>query len=138
MLGMENFDNEKTHFSVALTPRSPRLDYAIQLTRALLAEMAEVARENGTAFVVFYVDSRPHQLLPESPTPFEVGGRTVFLSSDAQRAAAETTLKNFSSFVLTGYRKDFRISAADGHLNDEGNRYFMIELAKRLAQSLGS
>jgi hypothetical protein len=57
---LENFQNEKTHASIALTPRSLRLEYSIRLTRALLGEIARLCRQHGAIFLAFYVDTSPY------------------------------------------------------------------------------
>jgi hypothetical protein len=136
-LAHENFENEKTHASIALTPRSPRLQYSIRLTRALLREIAQLCRQQGATFLVFHIDTRPYANLPEEPTPFEVSGRLVTLSNAAEQAAViREVLGDVPSLVLSGYRPHFRTSKLDAHLNDEGNHYFMRELARRLDELL--
>jgi len=134
-LVLENFENEKTHVSIALTPRSPRLDYSIRLTRALLQEIARLCRRHRAPFLVFYVDTGPTGL-PEAPTQFEVSGRVVTLSNAAARAVVREVLADVPSLELSGYRSEFRVSSTDAHLNEAGNRYFMAQLARQLAASL--
>jgi len=134
-LVLENFENEKTHVSIALTPRSPRLDYSIRLTRALLQEIARLCRRHRAPFLVFYVDTGPTGL-PEEPTQFEVSGRVVTLSNAAARAVVREVLADVPSLELSGYRSEFRVSNTDAHLNEAGNRYFMAQLARQLAASL--
>ena len=133
ILAFENFENEKTHASIGLTPRSRRLEYSIRLTRALLGEIARLCREHGVVFRVFYVDPAADVGFPEEPTSVEVSGRIVTLSKDAERAALREAFADVPALALSGYRPDFRLSKIDGHLNDEGNRYFMTELARQLA-----
>jgi hypothetical protein len=132
VLAPENFDNEKTHVSIALTPRSPRLDYSIRLTRALLREIAELCARHGARFVVFHVDTGPTGA-PEEPTPFEIAGRIVTLSNAAARTVVRDTLAEVPSLVLRGDRPEFHVSRTDHHFNEVGNRYFMTELAERVA-----
>ena len=133
-LAGENFENEKTHASIVLTPRSPRLQYSIRLTRALLREIAQLCRQQGVPFLVLHIDTGPYTNLPDEPTPFEVSGRLVTLSNAAeQMALIREVLEDVPSLVVSGYRPRFRTSKLDAHLNDEGNRYFMRELAHRLA-----
>jgi len=133
----ENFVNEKTHASLALTPRSPRLEYSVRLTRALLGEIARLCGQHGATFLVFYVDTRPYNKLPEEPTPFMVSGRVVTLSNAAEQAVIREVLADVPNLVLSGYRPHFRTSKIDTHLNEEGSRYFMTALARRLTGLLG-
>lgn len=132
----ENFDNEKTHASTALTPRSPRLAYTIRLTRALLDEIARLCRQHGATFLLFYIDTRPYTNLPDEATSFELRGRVVTLSGAAQHAVTREAVADVPHVVLTGYGPHLMISRLDGHLNDEGNRYFMTQLARRLTERL--
>jgi hypothetical protein len=134
---IENFENEKTHASTALTPRSPRLEYSIRLTRALLGAIGNLCRQHRAPFVIFYVDTSQYSELPEEPTSFEVSGRTVTLSNAAARTVVHDVLADLPDVVvLSGYRPGFRVSTVNGHLNNEGNRYFMRELARDLAKRL--
>ena len=135
-LRTENFENEKTHASIGLTPRSPRLDYSIRLTRALLEEIARLCERHGARFVVFYVDPIADIGLPETPTAFEVGGRIVTLSKAAEREAIRDTLAGLPVLALGGYEARFRTSPRDAHLNDAGNRHFMAELGRTVAPLL--
>jgi hypothetical protein len=128
----ENFENEKTHASLALTPRSPRLEYSLRLTRALLGEIARLCNQHGATFLVFHVDMSKYAKLPEEPTPFMISGRVVTLSNAAEQAAIREVLADVPNLVLSGYRPQFRISKVDGHLNEEGNRYFMTALARHI------
>lgn len=132
----ENFDNEKTHASTALVPRSPRLTYSIRLTRALLGEIARLCREHGATFLLFYIDTRPYTNLPEEATPFEIDGTVVTLSGAAQQAVIRETVAGLPHLVLTGYGPNVMTSRLDSHLNDDGNRFFMAELARRIAGQL--
>jgi len=131
-MARENFENEKTHFSIALTPRSPRLEYSIRLTRALLGEIAQLCEQHGAGFVAFYTDNNLR--LPAQPTHFDVGGRIVVLSSVMATSVVRDVLAGVPAVALTGYRDDFMMSKTDGHLNEDGNRYFMTALAKYLAE----
>jgi hypothetical protein len=137
VLSLENFENEKTHASIALTPRSQRLEYSIRLTRSLLGEIARLCRQHDVIFRVFYVDLASDLGLPAEPTPFEVSGRIVTLSQAAERAVVRDVLADLPTIVLSGYRTDFRLSKIDSHLNAEGNRFFMTQLAGHLAGALG-
>jgi hypothetical protein len=135
VLGPENFDNEKTHVNIALTPRSPRLDYSIRLTRALLREIADLCARYGTRLLVFYVDTGPTGA-PEEPTPFEIAGRVVTLSNAAARAVIRETLAGVPTLVLGGDRPEFHISRTNHHFNAVGNRHFMTEVARQIAERL--
>jgi hypothetical protein len=137
VLSTENFDNEKTHVSIALTPRSPRLDYSIRLTRALLREITRLCASHRADFLAFYVDTGPTGA-PEEPTSFDVSGRVLTLSNIAARGAIRELLADVPSLELKGHRPEFHMSRTNHHLNEAGNRYFMTEVARQIAAPLRS
>lgn len=126
-LAIENFTNEKTHFSIGLYPRSPRLDYSVKLTRRLLVEILKVCRTNGAELVVFYQETPPDY--PKAPTDFEVAGRRVTLSWATRQALIDEVLSDVPSIVIKGLPSDSTVSKTDSRLNNRGNEYMMSKLA---------
>src|ERR1051326_9247272 len=53
----ENLATEKTHLAMFLTPRSPRMQYGLDLTRALMREMGALASSHGARFTAFAVSN---------------------------------------------------------------------------------
>ena len=56
----ENLGNEKSHFSMYLYPRSPRMQYGLDLTKALLWEVKKVCDSNKASFYLFNI-LRPNE-----------------------------------------------------------------------------
>jgi hypothetical protein len=49
----ENLATEKSHLAISLTPTSPRTQYGLDLTKALLAEIKNLVNNNKGDFVIF-------------------------------------------------------------------------------------
>jgi hypothetical protein len=131
----ENFSNEKTHFSLGLYPRSPRLEYSARLTRALLLEISKLCQANGARFVVFLTDRFFHFEIPDEPTRFEVKGTMVTLSGASARSLINGMLTQFPTLLVGGLPDGSVVSKTDSHLSESGNRYVMTELARWLVGS---
>ena len=71
----ENFDTEKTHYSIYLFPESPRLQYAAALTRALLVRIQTLCEANGARFFVLTTERWNTSHIPDTPTMFEVNSK---------------------------------------------------------------
>jgi hypothetical protein len=129
----ENFETEKTHFSMYLVPRSPRLEYAAALTRALLLRTRSVCEAHGAKLLILRAEE--WETLPESPTLFEVNGRGYTLSSASARQLIDGVLDGLATLHVE-WPRDAVVSKTDSHLNAEGNRYVMQSLARQLAPLL--
>ncbi|MEL6926856.1 MAG: hypothetical protein AAFO94_22640, partial [Bacteroidota bacterium] len=54
-MNSENLDNEKSHFSISLMPTSPRMQYGLDLSNALLRKMEKTMQKQGGALATFYI-----------------------------------------------------------------------------------
>jgi len=131
----ENFATEKTHYSIYLSPESPRLRYAAALTRALLLRIQTVCADNGVRFFVLQTDDAMGTY-PEQPTLFEVNGKGYRLSSTSAHRLINGVLDGLPIIFVAGIPTDAVISKTDRHLNASGNRYVMESLARQLAGQL--
>lgn len=125
----ENFENEKNHYSVFLTPPSPRMLHAIALTRAILSRIAEVCRKNGVEFVVFY--RRENTLFPEEATDFDANGSLVTLSSQTADQILERLFEGMPAEAVDGITPEMVIQG-DDHLNGRGNAYLAERVSERI------
>jgi hypothetical protein len=130
----ENFDTEKTHFSIFLVPVSARLAYGVTLTRLLLQKIQQLCEANGARFLIFLPEG--WATLPEEPTLFEVNGKGVVLSAASARHLIDESLRGMRTIRVPGAPSNAFISATDPHLNEQGNRYVMEALAGRLQADL--
>jgi hypothetical protein len=128
----ENFENEKTHFSMYLVPSSPRLRYAAALTRALLLRVQGVCEAHGARLFVLYTER--WSTLPAEPTLFDVRGKGFTLSSASARRLIDGVLDGLATIRVE--RPAQVVSKTDGHLNAEGNRYVMESVARSLVHQV--
>jgi hypothetical protein len=130
----ENFENEKTHYSIYLVPESPRLYYAAALTRALLLRIQHLSEANGAKFFVLITERWSISHIPEAPTMFEVNGKGYMLATSSARHVIDGVLEGLPTIRVTGVPSDAVVSKTDGHWNAEGNNYAMQWTARELAR----
>ncbi len=127
---VENLESEKSHFSIWLTPPSPRMNYGIRLTRRLLGEIRSLVESHGARLVVFHARQPPRT----------DGGERVFSLSGKHYRAAESQIEKTVDRIAEGFDwirlpvrlKDWRVSEIDSHLNSAANDDTMRRLAEEL------
>jgi hypothetical protein len=132
----ENFDTEKTHYSIYLVPESPRLQYAAALTRALLVRIQSLCEAKGARFFVLTTERWNTSHIPESATTFEVNGKGYTLSSASARRVTEAILVGLPTIRVTGISPEAVTSKTDSHWNAEGNQYVMDQVGRELVREL--
>jgi hypothetical protein len=130
----ENFETEKTHYSLFLIPESPRLKYAAALTRALLLRIRSLCETNGAKFYILTTEPWFNMGIPDAPTMFEVKGKGYTLSSASARRVINEVLDGLPTVRVIGTPPDAVISKTDAHWNAEGNKYVMDWLGRELAK----
>jgi hypothetical protein len=136
MMRHENLANEKSHLTLKLTPRSPRTEYALQLTHRLLEEIDQVAHSNGAEFIIFS-PGKPRQKIEHS--------EIVFLLNDRYYRASRGQFQDNIRDMNNGFRwlrvpvtvKNWRVSATDGHYNAVATDQIMRTLAGLLLEEPG-
>jgi hypothetical protein len=132
----ENFETEKTHYSVYLVPESPRLKYAAALTRALLLRIRSLCEANGAEFFVLMTERWDTSGIPDTPTMFEVKGKGYTLSSTSAVGVINTVLEGLPTIRVNRMPPGMEISKTDAHWNAEGNKYVMEQLGYQLVKRL--
>jgi hypothetical protein len=132
----ENFETEKTHYSVYLVPESPRLKYAAALTRALLLRIRSLCEANGAKFFVLITERWGTSGIPDTPTMFEVKGKGYTLSSTSASRVIDRVLDGLPTIRVSGIPRDAVISKTDAHWSAEGNKYVMEQLGHQLVKTL--
>ena len=126
----EELDTEKSHMAVMLTPRSKRMQYGLDLTRALTQRIQDLVASNHGEFVVFQV---------AAPEVAEEGDQVYVLNHKHYRASRRQYQDNWN-YVNKGFNteivpitlKDWRVAAEDAHLNSVATAQVMTDLANRL------
>ncbi|MFO0759837.1 MAG: hypothetical protein U0359_25350 [Byssovorax sp.] len=132
----EDFASEKTHYSIAMVPESPRLRYAIALTRALLREIRAYCEARKIALLIFHTPMP--RVAPDEPTAYRAGDRAVTLSDAAARAVVARVVEGFDALSIPDLPEDWMRGKRDAHLSDEANRRVMARLAEAVAPLLGA
>lgn len=132
----EDVEHSRSHFSPYIEPRSQRDQYLIDITRALLARIKEVALQHGASFRVIY----------PIRTEFDQLGRQVLRcveTTSGKRFAAQWEMiplyksiveeKDFLPFSVPG-EEELSVSPTDRHLSETGNDRAMQILANELVR----
>ena len=130
-LRYEHFDNDKNDRSLQLTPRSPRVQYGLDLTRRLLREMSDLTASRGGRFVIFSAG-------PGVPggAPGEVvhalNGK-FYKTSDAQYVEnIDYLMRGFQTYSVRVTVEPWEVGPEDAHLNEHANDQVMRDLASQL------
>jgi hypothetical protein len=133
LLPDENPATEKSHLAIWLTPRSPRMQYGLDLSRRLAQRMASVCETHGSRLSVFYPEP-PDQSLSDAPDIVvqKVGNRFYKTSRSQLRANHDYLNEGLDVVAIPISVGDWRVSESDGHLNDAANEQVMRGLAEEL------
>jgi hypothetical protein len=127
----EELDTEKSHLAVMLTPPSKRMQYGLDLTRALMKRIEELATSNHSRLVILRAEV-------QQPTTEE--GEQVYLLNNKYYRTSRHQYEDNWRYVNRGFDtelifvtlKDWRVSPEDGHLNAGAIDHVMAQLAERL------
>jgi hypothetical protein len=126
----EELDTEKSHMAVMLAPRSQRMQYGLDLTRALTRRIEDTVTANHGRLVLFQADTHD---FPSEEDQIYVLNRKYYRVSKRQYDANWTFVNaGFDEEVVPVTIKDWRVSPEDGHLNAHATDQVIAELARRL------
>jgi hypothetical protein len=133
----ENLGNEKSHLAMFLTPRSPRTEYGLRLTRKLLAEIDALSRAHGGRMLAFAVPVDP-STVAEDRGLFEgvhtLNGR-FYVTTRGQYVANVRDMNRGVDFRIIPVTADpWRAGPTDYHLNAEAIDGTMAQLAADVAR----
>jgi len=130
----EDLATEKSHMAVMLAPRSRRMQYGLELTRALTQRIEQLANANHARLVTFRADDHP--FASESDEMYVLNGKYFRVSKRQFEANWRDVNRGFDAQVIPVTVSDYRVSADDGHLNREATDQVMADLANRLGSSI--
>jgi hypothetical protein len=125
----ENLDTEKSHMAVKLAPRSPRMQYGLDLTHALMARIQQVALTHHGRLVVFSADAPPETMNDEI---YALNGKYYRMSERQFQENWRYVNDGFDAETIPVTVPDWRVSPEDGHLNKQATDQVMGDLAERL------
>ncbi len=145
ILGDENLQNEKSHFSVELYPRSERMQYGLDLTRKLLSRIRNLAERHQSSFVIFaYLTPDEQQMLKSNEAKDVIVHkrdgvyyRTSFSLTMANMAYVNEGFTFFAIPILLDTWKVSNTDAHLAHLNCMANDQVMRDLAEKIVEHLG-
>ena len=126
----EDLANEKSHLVVALTPRSQRMQYGLDLTHALTQRIRDLVAANHGSLVIFQTDI--HDFVSEDDQIYVLNKKYYRVSKHQFQANWNYVNNGFDTEIIPVTVKDWRVGPEDGHLNQEATGQVMRDLAKRL------
>ncbi|HST50617.1 MAG TPA: hypothetical protein VLJ61_01300 [Pyrinomonadaceae bacterium] len=128
----ENLSTEKTHLAMFLTPRSRRMQYGLDLTRALMREMRGLASAHGARFDAFAVSNPESEEERHSEGVHSLNGK-LYRSSLAQyRENLDYWNAGFDFRILPVTLHPSKVGPDNPHLNEHATDQVMSDLAKSL------
>jgi hypothetical protein len=126
----EKLDTEKSHMAIILAPRSPRMQYGLDLTRALTQRINRLVAEHQGRMVTFQTDD--HTLASEDDQVYVLNQKYYRVSKRQFLANWSYVNSGFDTETIPITVKDWRVGPEDGHLNTQATDQAMADLAIRL------
>jgi hypothetical protein len=126
----EELDTEKSHFAVMLTPRSRRMQYGLDLTRALTQRIHDLVIANHGRFVVFQTAS--HDIAADDEQVYVLNHKYYRTSKQQYQVNWRYVNEGFDMETVRVTVESPRLAADDGHLNASAAAQVMADLGDRL------
>ena len=135
-LRYEHFDNDKNDRIAYLTPRSPRIQYGLDLTRRLMQEMERLVASHGGRFAVFRTGAAPGAKDEPGGEPDEVShllnGKCYKTSRSQYESNMSYLTEGFRSYTVAVTVVPPEVGPEDAHLNEHATEQVMKDLAAAL------
>ena len=132
----ENLATEKSHLAIYLTPRSPRMQYSIDLTHKLLERIDSLAAVNGASLVLFATAGPPDPTGDVDEATYSLNGKFYHVSRDQYQRNVEDYNSGFTFFQIPITVEDWKMGPLNSHLNEHATDQVMQDLAGLLAPAL--
>ena len=126
----EDLSTEKSHLAVMLTPRSKRMQYGLDLTRALTQRIQELVTANHGRLVILQTDT--HDIAQDGEQVYVLNKKYYRTSKGQYQANWSYVNRGFDTEVIPLTVQDWRLGPEDGHLNTQATKQVMTDLADRL------
>jgi hypothetical protein len=127
----EDLKNEKSHLAIMLTPRSPRMQYGLDLTRALLHEITNLVSAHGGKFSMFRT-SDPSEEINSQEEVYVLNGKYYRSSQIQFEQNLQYKNQGFDHYVIPITIEKWRVGPNDGHLNEHAVDQVMKDLANQV------
>ena len=125
--------NDRSGLSLYLTPRSPRITYALDLMRQILAEMERSVSQQQGRLVLFTAGPIDEMsVIVQGHEVLEVAGKYYEISSEQGLANVEYITRGFSYAHSSVTHPSWAVGPDDGHLNEHAVDEAMATLADKL------
>jgi hypothetical protein len=136
-LHYENFDSDKNDRAMKLTPRSPRVQYGLDLTRSLLQEIQRLAASHGAQFAIFTTSQNPATKKEQTEAADEV---VVHVLNGKYYKTSEAQYNENINYLTQGFRSyDIPVTVEpqivgpeDSHLNEHATDQVIKDLAAKI------
>jgi hypothetical protein len=128
----ENLATEKTHLAMFLTPRSARMQYGLDLTRALMREMSGLASARGARFTAFAVSNPESEEERHNEGVHSLNGKFYRTSLAQYRENLDYWNEGFDFRILPVTLQPSKVGPENPHLNEHATDQVMSDLAKSL------
>lgn len=131
-LQWENFISDKHNKMIYLTPRSPRIQYGLDLTRKLIQEVEQLVTYKGGRFAMFWVrpiDLETNQKMEPSEVVHALNGK-YYKTSDTQfNENMDYITRGFNSLNVSLTVTPWRVGPEDEHFNEHATDQIIKDLA---------
>lgn len=135
-LRYENFDTDKNDRALYLTPRSPGVQYGLDLTRQLIDEMRRLAASQGAQLAIFTAGPKPDATKVETAGSDEVvqalNGKFYKTSEARYYENLRYVAQGFTSYLIPVAVEPAVVGPEDVHLNEHANDQVMKDLAAQI------
>ena len=136
LMRSENLSTEKSHMAVMLTPRSPRTQYGLDLTRALLQRIQQLAASNHGKLVMFQVDD--HYFESNEEQTYILNGKYFRVAKQQFEENWRYVHQGFEAITIPVTVDDWRVGPDDAHYNERATDQIMADLARFLRDRIPS
>jgi hypothetical protein len=136
LMRSENLLTEKSHMAVMLTPRSPRTQYGLDLTRALLNRIRDLAASNHSKLVIFQVDD--HYFKSNDEQMYVLNGKYFRVAKQQFDENWHYVHQGFDATIIPVTVDDWRVRPDDAHYNERATDQIMGDLARFLKDRIPS
>lgn len=127
---------EKSHMAVMLTPRSRRTQYGLDLTRALLNRIRDLAASNHSKLVIFQVDD--HYFKSNDKQVYVLNGKYFRVAKQQFDENWHYVHQGFDATIIPVTVDDWRVGPDDAHYNERATDQIMGDLARFLKDRIPS
>jgi hypothetical protein len=128
-LRYENFDTDKNDRALYFTPRSPRVQYGLDLTHKLFQDMRILTVTHGGQFAILRAENPPSAT---EDGVYILNGKFYKVSSGQYKENLDYLTDGFSSYLVPVTVEPPNVGPEDAHLNEHANDQVMRDLANAI------